>query len=282
MKNMGDYHDHYLKTDVLLLADIFEIFINRSLEFYKLDPSYCFSSPGLSWDAMLKTAEIKLELISDIGKYYFVEKGLRGGISYISKRFSEANNKCMKNYDLTKESKYVRDIDANNLSGCVMSRYLPYGEFKWVKNVDAFDVNSISKNSPYCHILKVDLEYPDELHNLHNDYPLAAENLEITYDMFSNYCKKIANKYSIKVGGIKQLVPNLSKETNHTVHYINLQLYLSLGIKLIKIKIFKILKFKQSDWVKKYIDLNMLANQLLFLKKFLVKILLLFMILNLS
>ena len=122
MKNIGDYHDLYLKTDVLLLTD--EKFINRSLEFYNLDPSYHFSSPGLSWDAMLEMTEIKLELISDIDKYYFVEKGLRGGISYISKRFSETNNKYMKNYDPTKESKYIIDFDANNLYGWGISRYL--------------------------------------------------------------------------------------------------------------------------------------------------------------
>ena len=84
MKSMGYYHDLYLKTDMLLLADVFEKFISRSLEFCKLDPSYYFSSPGLSWDAMLIMGETKLELISDIDKYYFVEKRLRGGISYIT------------------------------------------------------------------------------------------------------------------------------------------------------------------------------------------------------
>ena len=85
---LGDYHDLYLKTDVLLLADAFQNFINRLLEFYKLDPSYYFSSPGLSWDAVLKMTRVKLKLISDIDKYYFVEKRLRRGISYISKRFN--------------------------------------------------------------------------------------------------------------------------------------------------------------------------------------------------
>ena len=138
MKNMGDYHDLHLKTDVLLLADVFEKFINRSLEFYKLDPSYYFSSAGLSWDAILKMTEIKLELIPGIDKYYFVEKGLRRGISYISKRFSEANNKCMKNYDPTKESKYIINLDGNNLYRWGMSRYLHYDEFKLVKNVENF------------------------------------------------------------------------------------------------------------------------------------------------
>ena len=142
MKNMDDYHDLYLKTYVLLLADVFETFINRSLEFYKLHPSCYFSSPGLSWDAMLKTTEIILKLISDIGKYYFVEKRLRGEISYISKRYSEANNIYMKNSDRTKECKYSIDLDPNNLYGWTMSQYLPYSEFKWVKNVD---VNTISK-----------------------------------------------------------------------------------------------------------------------------------------
>ena len=112
MKNMGDYHHLYLQTDVLLLADVFEIFINRSLEFYKLNPSYYFSPPGLSWDAAWKMTEIKLKLIYDIDKYNFVEKGLRGGISYISKRFREANNKYIKNYDPVKEIKYIKDLDA--------------------------------------------------------------------------------------------------------------------------------------------------------------------------
>ena len=121
-----------------------------------------------------------------------------------------------------------------------MSRYLYFGEFKWVKVVDNFDVNSISKNSLNGYILEVDLEYPGELHNLHNHYLLAPKKLEITYGMLSSYCKKIDDKY-IKVGGVKNLLPDLNKKTNYIVHYINLQFYLSLGMKLIKIyKIFKI------------------------------------------
>ena len=88
MKNMGDYHSHYLKKDVLLLADIFEKFIDRAccLKFYKLDPCHCFGSPGLSWDAMLKMTGVKLEKLFDTDMYLFIEKQLRGGISYIAKR----------------------------------------------------------------------------------------------------------------------------------------------------------------------------------------------------
>ena len=142
----------------------------------------------------------------------------------------------------------------NNLYGCGMSDYLPYGGFKWLKSVDNFDLNSISEKSPIGYILEVDLEYLDELHVLDNDYPLAPEKLAVSYDMLSDYCKKIADEYAIKVGDVMKLIPNLGNKTDYVLHYRNLQLYLSLGMKLTKIH--KVLKFKQSDWMKKYIDFN--------------------------
>ena len=152
---------------------------------------------------------IKLEQISDIGKYLFFEKGLRGGISYICKRFSESNNIDMKNGDPTKPSKYVTYLDRNNLYRWTMSGCLPYDKFKWLKNVDNFHVNSISENSSTGYILEVDLEYPEELYELHNYYPLDPEKLAVFYEMLSNYCKKIADRYRTKVGDVKKLVPNL-------------------------------------------------------------------------
>ena len=115
-----------------------------------------------------------------------------------------------------------------------MRGYLPYGGFKWLKNADNFDVNSISEKIPKAYNFEVDLEYPDELHVLHNDYPLAPEKLAISYDMLSDYCKKIADEYEIKVGDVKKLIPNLGNKTNYVLHYRNLQLYLSLGMKLTK------------------------------------------------
>ena len=123
----------------------------------------------------------------------------------------------------------------NNLYGWAMSEYLPYGGFKWLKNVDEFDVMSVSEKSPIGYFLEVDLEYPDELHELHNDYPLAPEKLAVSSDMLSKYCKKIADKYEIKVGDVKKLIPNLCNKTNYVVHYRNLQLCLSLGMNLTKI-----------------------------------------------
>ena len=118
---MGNYHDLYLKTDVWLLADVFEKFINICLEYYGLDTCYYFSSPGLSWDAMLKMTEIELELISDISMHLFIEKGIRGGISYIAKRHSKANNKYMQSYDVSEPTKLTTYLDLNNLYGWAMS-----------------------------------------------------------------------------------------------------------------------------------------------------------------
>ena len=122
---------------------------------------------------------IELELISDIYMYLFVEKRMRGRISYIAKRYSKANNKYMKSYDNKKPSKYITFLDANNLYGSTMSQYLPYSRFKQLnqKEIDKLCLNSIGENSSDGYILEVDLKYADELHELDNDYPLALEKL---------------------------------------------------------------------------------------------------------
>ena len=105
-----------------------------------------------------------------------------------------------------------------------------------VKNVDEFDVKSVGEKGPIGYFFEVDLEYPDELHELHNDYPLAPEKISVSSDMLSNYCKKIADKFEIKVGGVKKLIPQLGNATNYVVHYRNLQLYFSLGMKLTNLR----------------------------------------------
>ena len=175
------------------MADVLEKFIDTCMKFYGLDPLHYFSSPELSWDAMLKMTEIELEKISDIGKYLFIEKGRTGGICLnIAKRYAKANKKYMKVYDSKEPSKLIAYLDMNNLFRWGMSEYLLYGGFKWLKNVDGFDVALIYKKSQIGYIPEVDLEYPDELHELHNDYPLAPEKLAVSYEMLSNYCKKIA------------------------------------------------------------------------------------------
>ena len=134
INTMGHYHDLYLKRDILLLADIFENFISTWLKHFGLDRCRYFSSLGLSWDVKLKMAGIELELISDIDMHLFFEKGMRGGISCIAKRYSKANNKYIKYYDSDSinESKYITYLDTNNLYGCAVSQYSQYTGFKWL------------------------------------------------------------------------------------------------------------------------------------------------------
>ena len=256
LKTMGDYHDLYLKSDILLLADVFENFRKTCLQYYKLDPCHYFTSPGLSWDAMLKMTNIKLELITDIDMFQFIEKGMRGGTSYIANRHGEANNKYMKTYNEKLPSKYIMYLDANNLYGWAMSQYLPTGNFKWLsqKQIEKSNLGKYTENSKKGLILEVDLEYPQELHDLHNDYPLGPEKVKVAKDMLSDYCKKIADKFNISSGLVHKLIPTLNDKEKYILHYRNLQSYLSLGLKLKKIH--RVLQFDQSPWLKQYIDFN--------------------------
>ena len=256
LKTMGEYHDLYLKSDILLLADVFENFRRTCLEYYKLDPCHYFTSPGLSWDAMLKMTDIKLELMTDIDMFQFIEKGMRGGISYIANRYGKANNKYMKTYNEKAPSKYIMYLDANNLYGWAMSQYLPTGGFKWMtqKQIDNIDLAKYKEDSNKGLILEVDLAYPSSLHNLHNDYPLAPEKIKVAKNMLSEYAKNIAKKYNISTGLVHKLIPTLSNKKKYVLHYRNLQLYTDLGLKLTKVH--RVLEFNQSPWLKEYIDFN--------------------------
>ena len=256
LKTMGDYHDLYLKSDILLLADVFENFRKTCLQYYKLDPCHYFTSPGLSWDAMLKMTDIKLELMVDIDMFQFIEKGLRGGVSYIANRYGKANNKYMKEYDEKAPSKYIMYLDANNLYGWAMSQYLPTGGFKWLsqKQIEKINLGKYTDDSKKGLILEVDLEYPKELHDLHNDYPLGPEKVKVTNEMLSDYCKKIKKKFNISSGLVYKLIPTLAEKQKYVLHYRNLQLYLNLGLKLKKVH--RVLEFNQSPWLKQYIDFN--------------------------
>ena len=169
--------------------------------------------------------------------HLFIEKAMRGGIFYISKWHVKANNKYMKCYHSSKESKCIMYLDANNLHVYAMSQYLPYSEFKWLnKNgIHRFDVDSIGENSSIGYILEVDFNYPDNSHELHSDYPLVPEKLEISQNMLSNYCRNIVSEYGIKTGGVNKLIPNLGNKIKYVVQYGNVQLYLSLGMKLTKV-----------------------------------------------
>jgi hypothetical protein len=192
--------------------------------------------------------------------FLMVEKGIRGGISVISNRYSVANNKYMggPSYDETKPSKFITYLDANNLYGWAMCQPLPTSDFKWIDPED-FDLDRLSEDlilqgSDTGYILEVDLAYPAELHNLHNDYPLAPESMNISDDMLSGYSKKLKEKLNIGNSNVPKLVPNLYDKTKYVVHYRNLKFYLEQGLKLKKIH--RVIQFKQSPWLKSYIDFN--------------------------
>ena len=256
LNTMAEYHDLYLKTDVLLLADVFENFRRTCSEYYKLDPCHYFTSPGLSWDSMLKMTDIQLELMTDIDMFQFIEKGMHGGISYIANRYGKANNKYMKEYDDNEAQKYIMYLDANNLYGWAMSQYLPTGRFRWLteKQIDKIDLSKYKEDSNKGIILEVDLKYPKELHNLHNDYPIGPEKVKVTKDMLSEYSKRIADKFNISTGLVYKLIPTLSNKEKYVLHYRNLQLYTDLGLQITKVH--RVLEFDQSPWLKQYIDFN--------------------------
>ena len=205
---------------------------------------------------MLKMTNIKLELMTDIDMFQFIEKSMRGGVSYIANRYGKANNKYMKEYDEKAPSKYIMYLDANNLYGWAMSQYLLTGNFKWMtdKEISKIDLGKYKKDGKKGLILEVDLEYPRELHDMHNDYPVCPEKVKVSSNMLSAYCKKIAEKYKISIGLVSKLIPTLRDKKEYVLHYRNLQLYLDLGLKIKKIH--RVLKFDQSPWLKQYIDFN--------------------------
>lgn len=229
MKTFRDYHNLYNKSDVLLLADVFENFRKVCKKNYELDPCWYYTAPGLAWDACLKLTKINLELLTDPDMLLMVESGLRGGISMISNRYGKANNKYMnEKHDPSKPSKYIVYLDANNLYGWAMSQKLPHANFKWMSKQELDEWRYIA-----C-ILEVEIEYPEELHDLHNDYPLAPERL--------------------MMNGVEKLIPNLNDKERYVVHHETLKLYESLGLKIKKIH--RGIKFTESEWLKEYIDLN--------------------------
>ncbi|XP_065667722.1 uncharacterized protein LOC136088013 [Hydra vulgaris] len=207
-KTFRDYHDLYNVSDVLLLADVFENLKDVCMKNYKLDPAWYYTSPGLAWDAALKKTKVKLELLSDYDMILMIKKGIRGGISLISNRLGTSNNKYMNDaYDKSKESTFIQYLDANNLNG-------------WAMKI--------------LEILEVDLNYPEHLHDDHNDYPLAPER--------------------VNIDKVEKLVPNLENKKTYVTHYENLKLYERLDLKITKIH--RVLSFKQSSWLSEYIELN--------------------------
>ena len=236
LENLGDYHDLYVKSDTLLLADVFENFRDTCIKEYELDPAHFVSLPGLAWQACLKKTNIELELLTDYDMLLMVEKGIRRGICHSIHRYAKANNKYMQNYNNNEESSYIQYLGANNLYGWAMSKKLPVNGFKW------FDSNKINEdfiknydgNNDKGYILEVDVKYPKRLHELHSDLPFLSERMEV-------------NKF-------KKLVCNLFNKKKYVAHINVLKQALNHGLKLKKIH--RVIEFNQKEWLKPYIDMN--------------------------
>ena len=237
INNLGEYHDLYVRSDTLLLADIFENFRQSCLKNYELDPAHFVSLPGLAWQACLKKTNVELELLTDYDMLLMVEEGIRGGICHAIQRYAHANNKYMNDYDKKKKSSYIQYLDANNLYGKVITEKLPVRGFRWMEDISKIDedfVKVYNKNDNKGYILDVDVDYPSKLQNIHSDLPFLPERMVIN--------------------NTKKLVCNLNDKKNYIVHINVLKQALDHGLKLRKVH--RIIEFEQEAWLKEYIDVN--------------------------
>ena len=181
LENLGGYHDLYVQSGTLLLADIFENFRDMCIKEYELDPAHFLSFPGLAWQASLKKTNIELELLTDYDILPMVEKGIRGGICHLIHRYAKTNNKYMKNYNNNEESSYIQYLDANNLYGWATSKKLPVNGFKWSDSDEINEefIKNYNENDNKGYILEVDVRYPKRLHELHSDLPFLSERMKI-------------------------------------------------------------------------------------------------------
>ena len=236
-KNHGDYHDLYVQSDTLLLADLFENFRHMCIKIYQLDPAHFLSAPGLASQACLKKTGVKLELFTNVDMLLMVEKGITGGIWHAILRHAKANNKYMKDYNKDEEESFLQYYDANNLYGFAVIQPLTVNCFKFIKNVSKIDeefIKNYDEDSNKGYILEVNAEYPKNLHDLHSDLPFLPERMKI------NKCNK--------------LVCNLHDKKSYVVHIRSLKKALNHG--LILKKVHRIIQFKREAWLKPYIDMN--------------------------
>ena len=263
MTTFKEYHELYLMTDVLLLADVVQQFRGLAKRKYDLDPLHYYTAPGFCWDSMWKLTTTygegttrHLDLLLDSDQGLFIEKRIRGGISMISHRFAVANNPEVPDYDASKPTTWLQYLDANNLYGWAMMQPLPERNFRFLSENErsVFDVNVPRVEDEKGYISEVDLEYPAELHKLHNDYPLAPERLVVTKEMISEYGEHLSEKLRVRFSKIEKLVSNFYDKKEYVLRIRNLQLYIFLGMRCTKIH--RVLEFTQSRWLAPYIEKN--------------------------
>src|SRR3989441_196512 len=234
-----------------------------SVEFqnYGIDAAHFITTPGLTMCAALKFTNVHLELLTKIDMLNFFEGGIRGGVSCIMNRYGKSNHPSLPDYYSTQPNKFIMYLDMNNLYGRAVVDPLPVSDFRWLswpemkKLVYIDGIQSVPDDAEIGYALEVDLHYPQHLHDKHNVYPLAPEHLNITADMLSPYSKHLLNKLGKKIPSKNsKLVPNLNDKTKYIVHYRNLKFYLKMGLQITWVH--RVIQFKQSRWLKPYIDFN--------------------------
>ena len=187
-KNLGDYHDIYLRTDAFLLGDIFQKLREVCMQLYKLGPAHFYSAPNLSWDAMLITTGVKLELLQDIDQLSFFEKGNRGGINgFGALRQFEENNTYLENFNSKDESTFGAFFDVTSLYAGTMQKEMPVGGYQWCTEISLAQILATPSDSSFGYFVEVDLAYPPAIHDIHNDLPLAPEKIQIPTEWRSDY-----------------------------------------------------------------------------------------------
>ena len=261
-KNLGDYHDLYLESDVCLLADIFEKFRNICIDKFQIDPCHYYTLPGFAFDACLKLTDTTLELFTEEKKdmYLTMEQSKIGGISGTGgKRYAKANNKYLKDYNPNQLSNYLMYADANGLYSWAMKQLLPQDEFEYY--TDKFNLEEALRNIDgyYGYFITLDASIPKELHDHFNDYCPFPENIEISQDQYTPYQQKVSDAtckaLNTKSVSERKLMPNLRPKKRYTIHIKLLKLFLELGCKIDKIH--EVIRFHQSAWMSPYIELCM-------------------------
>jgi hypothetical protein len=264
IRNMGEYHDFYVNLDTSLLADVFQAFRKTIYETYRLDPCHFLSIPGLAWAAALKETKVELDLFQDSESYQFFEFGIRGGMCGVNKRYCKANNPQINDYNSHEPKTYLIYLDFNNLYGWAMNQLLPKSNFRWLNENQFENINwkTIDTESNIGYVLEVDLFYPNHIHDLHKDFPLAPEKMKIPNERLSFYQKQtIENlkQYGYRRNPTEKLMQTLFNKTNYVIHFKNLKLYMNLGLELKKVH--RVMEFRQERYLSSYIKKNTILRK---------------------
>ena len=264
IKKLGEYHDLYVQADTAQLSDVFENFRYLCLKDYDLDPTYFVSTPSLAFEAMLKLTKVKIELLTDIDMVLMTEKAIRAGLTRVVRKHGIANNKYLPTYDKTKKSALLQYLDANNLYGYAIDQKLPLDGYEWA-DVSIFTddfVKNYDVNGDKGYLLEVGVEYPIEMRSAHKDLPFLPErkvkstksHSSCEFDEITRAHRKVYKTFNINPEPDNKLIASVRDKNKYVLYTSTLKQALCHGLRLSKV--YRVIEFNQSDWLKPYIDMN--------------------------